>query len=254
MPHDPFLERLTKMKVWVLKLSLILLLASSTFADQWPQTNILYRVVFVRTKSLSGTAFTIERNGKQYLITARHLVKGLPPKDAQIEVLVNGSWTTLKGNIILPKNEEEDVAAFTLSHDLTVKFDIGVTTLIAPGQTGYFLGYPHGWYTNASGVRLPFVKRLSLSAVAETKNGTVFYYFDGFNNPGFSGGPITFYNSQTSMWDIVAVVSGFEPEAAKKLVGKEYVDTTTFVNSGVIVGYPLQPALDAIDDYMKKTP
>src|SRR6266446_2755114 len=58
----------------------------------------------------------------------------------------------------------------------------------------------------------------SVSAVPKTKNGAHYFYLNGFNNPGFSGGPVAFYDYKSNQWAIVAVISGFEPEAAKKLV------------------------------------
>jgi hypothetical protein len=93
------------------------------------------------------------------------------------------------------------------------------------------------------------VKRASISAVPQTQNGVRFFYLDGFNNPGFSGGPLAFYNYKTNKWSILAVISGFEQEAAKKRAGTEYVDTDTLVNSGVIVAYPMGYAIEALDKY-----
>ena len=74
------------------------------------------------------------------------------------------------------------------------------------------------------GQYVAFVKRASVSAVPKTKNGAHYFYLNGFNNPGFSGGPVAFYDYKSNQWAIVAVISGFEPEAAKKLVGQSYVD------------------------------
>ena len=43
---------------------------------QVPTSNVLYRVLKIRTAGSTGSAFTIEVDGKQYLITARHLLRG----------------------------------------------------------------------------------------------------------------------------------------------------------------------------------
>lgn len=73
---------------------LVLLIVALTFggwAEQWPTNNILFRVLFIKVGNSYGTAFTIERSGKQYLVTARHMVKNLPPKDATIEITFRDS-------------------------------------------------------------------------------------------------------------------------------------------------------------------
>lgn len=143
-----------------------------------------------------------------------------------------------------------DIAVFTLAQDLTPRFEIDLDASVAIGQEGYFFGYPHGWHSEVNGGYVAFVKRASISAVPQTQNGVRFFYLDGFNNPGFSGGPVAFYNYKTSKWAILAVISGFEQETAKKRVGTDYIDTDTLVNSGVIVAYPTAPALEALDKYI----
>ena len=40
-------------------------------------SNVIQRTFHIRYGSTTGTAFAIDRNKRQYLITARHVVKGI---------------------------------------------------------------------------------------------------------------------------------------------------------------------------------
>ena len=39
-------------------------------------TNVIQRTFFVKIGNMTGAAFTIDRNGRQYLVTARHIAGG----------------------------------------------------------------------------------------------------------------------------------------------------------------------------------
>ena len=235
----------------LLSVFLIVTFNLCALAEQWPTNNVLFRVLYIKVGDFTGSAFTIERGDKQYLITARHMLEGLPRNDASIQINFQGKWETLNGNVILPEERDVDIAVFTLPRELTPKFEIELGKIVTIGEGGYFFGYPHGWHSEVDRQYVAFVKRASVSAVPKTKNGAHYFYLNGFNNPGFSGGPVAFYDYKSNQWAIVAVISGFEPEAAKKLVGQSYVDADEMlVNSGVIVAFPIQPALDALDKYI----
>jgi hypothetical protein len=44
---------------------------------------------------------------------------------------------------------------------------------------------------------IPFMKRGSMSAVDASNPNAVVYYIDGFNDPGFSGGPVIYWEFAT---------------------------------------------------------
>ena len=56
---------------------------------------VIYRVFRLKVGQRSGTGFTIEEDGKEYLVTARHLAEPLCG-DCQIELFKNGAWSPLK--------------------------------------------------------------------------------------------------------------------------------------------------------------
>jgi heme/copper-type cytochrome/quinol oxidase subunit 2 len=62
-----------RVRTRTLSVLLALSLAATVAWAQVPTSNVLYRVLRIKTATSTGSAFTIEVDGKQYLITARHL-------------------------------------------------------------------------------------------------------------------------------------------------------------------------------------
>ncbi len=48
-------------------------------------------------------------------------------------------------------------------------------------------------------------------------------------------------------YKIVGVVQGYKEDTAKVLVNGEHVDTRVLVNSGILVGYHIEHAIQAIE-------
>ena len=57
--------------------------------------NVIYRVFRLKVGSEAGTAFTIEGEGREYLVTARHLAHSLQGT-SQVEVFKDGGWSPLE--------------------------------------------------------------------------------------------------------------------------------------------------------------
>jgi hypothetical protein len=119
------------------------------------------------------------------------------------------------------------------------------------GQQVWFIGYPFGKSSvparGSAIAALPFMKRGSMSAVDASNPDAVVYYIDGFNNPGFSGGPVVYWEFATHTYKIMAVVKGYTSDTAKVLINGQQVDTNILVNSGILVSYSIQHAIDAIE-------
>ncbi len=178
------------------------------------------------------------------------MVNGLPQKNAKIQIHIDKAWKDFTGDLILPDNKNIDIAFFTLLQPTTNASTVELGDTVTFGKEGYFFGYPYGLHTDVDGEYLPFIKKLSVSATAQTGSPSPFLYLDGFNNPGFSGGPVAFYDYQKQKWEIVAVISGFQPEQAWKKVGGKYVPPSTLVNSGIIIAYFIDPAIKTLDKYI----
>ncbi len=63
--------------------------------DAVPSEMLLQRTLFIKVGNMTGTAFKIDHMGKVYLVTARHVVAGLPEIDATIQVRRAGNWENL---------------------------------------------------------------------------------------------------------------------------------------------------------------
>lgn len=216
-------------------------------SEQYPTFSTTGRVFQIRVGSETGSSFTIERGDRQYLITARHLVKSLPVKNATVEISVGGLWKSLNVDIIYPPNIAVDIAVLKLSADLSSRYDNEIGGSVTLGQGCYFLGFPYQLYSVALGQHQPFEKHAYLSAIDNLDASAVIFYLDGFNNPGFSGGPVVFYDYKRSKWMIVAVISGYRSTEAQARVGRNFVNTNILVNSGIVITYSVQHAVDAID-------
>ncbi|MFL6196080.1 MAG: serine protease [Thermoanaerobaculia bacterium] len=235
-------------------------LAQMPQVPQVPTSNVLYRVIRLRTATSTGSAFTIEVDGKQYLITARHLLNGFG-SEGDVELWIDGRWSKTRVRAIYPAKEVVDIAALDPGRQLTITFPLepssGGLTL---GQQVYFLGYPYGLGTSRSAPappgfgELPFLKSGIVSAVDDRDPEASILYLDGQNNPGFSGGPIVFWHAPSRGFRVAGVVRGYRNEALPVVKreslddpgARAYNDLYTRSNSGIVIGYDIQHIVDAI--------
>ena len=58
--------------------------------------NVLLRVFQLKIGDSTGTCFTIDHNGRQYIITAKHVVSSLPEnKEHVVEIWHDKRWKKL---------------------------------------------------------------------------------------------------------------------------------------------------------------
>jgi prepilin-type processing-associated H-X9-DG protein len=154
--------------------------------------NIFTRVLRIETDSGAlATAFTIEVGEKQYLVTARHVLPDQEPH--KLKALGHTVELVFEGTPVPGIPQNVDIAVFALPEAVTPQFPLPATlTGMTYAHDVYFYGYPYGLSSTAAGAEcLPLVKRALMSAMLHD-NGAHILYLDGFNNPGFSGGPVTF--------------------------------------------------------------
>jgi hypothetical protein len=225
--------------------------------------------------SVQGTGFTLEVDGRQYLITAKHVVAGLKADDA-IEIRKGDQWSPVNVKIFRC-DDPIDIAVLVAPNQLTVTYPLEPTMKgVRYAQDMYFAGFPYGIFTNNGGGLFPlaFIKKAILSA-STLENGVTTIFLDGHNNPGFSGGPIVYRDLDRSdfTFKLAGVVSGFrfdrtpvlkpeeiKPEQIKpedvargRIVTKDghlfrLNDSEELVdfNTGIVVGYSISHALDLI--------
>ena len=120
---------------------------------------------------------------------------------------------------LFPPSGEADIAVLETDEKASQPFKVtimGKTDGVTMGQQIWFLGYPFGLGSHVGeGLLIPFMKGGTMSAIDATNPDAVVLYIDGFNNPGFSGGPIIFWNFTSHTYEILGVVQGYKEEAAK---------------------------------------
>lgn len=234
----------------------------------------------VRVGNAQGTAFTIEVNKRQYLITAKHVVASLKPSDS-IQVFSDNRWQPLNVKVFRCK-DPVDIAVLVPPFQITQALPLEPTlSNMVWGQDMYFLGFPFGMSIPGGGTNgsypIAIVKKGILSAIS-SQNGAKVILLDGYNDPGFSGGPIVFRHIGGPRYTfyLAGVITGFRPELVpvtkpvavkpnQDLGGIEswrivhlrsgqkaiLEDTQEFVplNTGIIVGYSIEPAVNLIHQH-----
>ncbi len=280
-----------------LKLILSLLLLCSAPAGAQVQFNAISNVFQLHTPAGFGSAFTMTVDNRQYLITAKHMVRGLKT-DGSLEsvklTVLKEAGTADSRPTLTSKAVSVRIFACKSPVDIAVLIPSELVRLtptleavpddMAIGQEGYFLGFPLGYAMTVGGANfpfpVPFTKKGTLSNIDYSEQADLML-FDGYNNFGFSGGPVVYQEKKEGTKSVVgtfyvaAVISGFIPELIpnanwrlskpsdnlsqieewriKKQDGKTYIleDAKTVVptNTGIIAAYNIHHALDVIKEH-----
>lgn len=168
----------------------------------------------LRIGAVVGTAFALDVDGKQYLVTARHLAEMLGPQ-SPLKLFHERIWKPLRSDVAGHGKGEIDISVLATdqllaSPELTLPAD----HQFIYGQEVFFLGYPYGWWGDVGdflrGYPLPFVKRGIVSCIEFGPGKESRVYLDGHNNRGFSGGPVVFPDpANRSILKVGAVISGY---------------------------------------------
>jgi hypothetical protein len=242
--------------------------------------NVYTRVFEIKAGGSTGSAFALDLDGRQYLVTAKHMVAGLKPKDS-LAIYENDQWSSIDVSVFLC-DDPIDIAVLVPPRVLTHAdaLEPGLATSIFFGQDVYFLGFPYGLSMNSKHANnaYPFalVKKGIYSANIE-EEGVKVIILDGNNNFGFSGGPIVYrdLNQSKLVFYVLGVISGFKPDFAPvvkpevitpgediskieswrrvTIEGQQQVlrDTGKFVlfNTGLVRGYPIEHAVKVIHEH-----
>lgn len=155
--------------------------------------------------SCIGTAFTIDRGDRQYLVTAGHVAPRFGDRPYHVEIFRGGVWERVGVKVVGAGSGTLDVAVLVPEKPLTPQCRLKASSALYLGQRVSFLGYPYGWDGGgaelSNGYPLPFLKAGVVSAVQAAEasgasgliGGTPLpdgFYVDAHANPGFSGGPL----------------------------------------------------------------
>jgi hypothetical protein len=255
-----------------MRLSRILLqfFCAAVFLSAQPTINMLQRVFMIEYKNERGTAFSIDIDGREYWVTARHILTGAkskpfgnyPDKTVDVKFLNPGGdgeqWLPEKFTVLQPA-ADVDVAVLIPAAPILV--DVSPSPPASSqgltfGGACEFLGFAYGggwrakWDTGAS-FWLPYIKRCGVSGMDSDSH---MWILDGINNAGFSGGPVILGTGNDLK--IVAVISGYHPEPTDVIRGDAKGDAVAAakdkvnLNSGFILAYDISHAVDLI----KKNP
>jgi len=249
--------------------------------------NVLLRTKRIVSGAGSGTAFTIDVDSRQYLITAKHIMAQTPGTKGIVRLCDAEAKCNEVAVSILRCADPVDIAVLVPDHQLTVAFELLPETKgMIFGQEVFFVGYPYGdtsLNTNTPDGDIGFIRRATLSA-QEKKPGWVRLYLDGRNNPGFSGSPIVYrdLNRPDVQFKVAGVISGYRPDITEVMrpipiepsaitaedrarsviidmadgTHRKLTPTGDYVsgNTGIVVGYSIDAAVDLIRQSELKGP
>jgi len=239
----------------------------------------LYRVKKMAVGPASGTAFIVEVDNRQYLITAKHVVATISGDQGDVELFVgDGRRETLQVKI-LRCEDPIDIAVLVPRSPLIATVD---PVLVSNGnvtfsQDVFFVGFPYGddgLSTRFEDAAFGFIRKATMSAMRREKGG-ILMFLDGINNGGFSGGPVVYrdLNEPARPLKVIGVISAYrsdvtvvkkmmpiqawevtaEDKATNRVAIKDgqtfrLVDTDSVVlnNSGIVHAYGINAAFDLI--------
>jgi len=213
-------------------------------------SNVIHRVLYVRYGSGTATAFTLDVDGRQYVVTARHVVEGFG-ESGSIDIFANGDWQSTPARLVGHAPGDRDISILAVGHQITPR---GLTMEptskgVIYGQDVFFLGFPYGlvgkFLLAGHGHPLPLVKKATVSLFQTDE----LFLLDGHNNPGFSGGPVVFTAPGVNEYKVFAVVSGYKSVEQSVLAGGQQVyahEGKPLVipsNTGIIVAWAIDFAV-----------
>lgn len=209
--------------------------------------NVYDRIFFIKGQCY-GTAFTIDLDGKQYLISAHHVVG----ETTSLKIYHDQKWKDVPVSIVGVRRDEVDIVVMAPSVRLSSEIELGVAIGgFILGQDVYFAGFPYKMFANGGDVMmgrpLPFVKKGILSAGMDPIDDVKRLYVDAINNEGFSGGPLVFAVPGTTQYSVIGVVSKFKVEY-ESVINDRDEDTGFRVayNTGFLLAYSMKHVLDLI--------
>ena len=213
-------------------------------------SNILLRVFPIRIGTNHGTAFTLEIDNRQYIVTAKHVLEGEMP--AAVEIGLD-DWTTIPVRLVGRGQEQQDVLVLATDRQLSVAYpvDIGTKELLL-GQSVRFLGY----FSKVRASPLPGHKERGAPLVmggvvsgfnfreADREGSSL--WIDGHNNRGFSSGPVVFQpatapSMEACRWKIAGVISGYAtaPVEVRTIAGGQTA-ALAISNAGLLRAVPIE--------------
>lgn len=216
-------------------------------------SNVLQRTLKIRRRRSTATAFTVDRRGRQYLVTARHVLRGMV-RGESLGVWYEGRWRALDVGVAGIGEGEADVAVLAASIQLSPTHRLEESNEeLCYGQPVYVLGFPHGYDGDGGeinrGLPIPFAKSGIVSAMESGGAGRI--YIDAHANEGFSGGPVVFHPNggpvEPSELRLAGVVTGSIHHARTVSDHSGNQLATVRENAGIVVAVGIERVVNLID-------
>lgn len=212
--------------------------------------NVFQRVFFVRYGEATGTAFTIDQDGRQYIVTARHVCNDLEGTGV-IAIFREGQWIQVPVTVVgvgQSADLADDVIVLASERQLSPALPMTASSAgLIFGQQVFFLGFPYGLHSSAlldGGYPLPLIKQAIVSGWDGPNMAT--FLLDGHNNPGFSGGPAVFKPDNSNEFRVFGIVSAYHTENSVVTFNGQPTLLSSKANTGIIVCPSIKKATDFI--------
>ncbi|MFH4965675.1 serine protease [Gaetbulibacter sp. M235] len=210
--------------------------------------NVIARTYHIKYKNGTGTCFTIDFEGKQYFVTAKHVIENL--KNGEIvELFYKKKWQKVQVKLT-GHSKYSDVSVFAT--DILLNKDLPLPTKfggIAYGQDLYFLGFPYGLKSEVGSLNrefpFPLVKKGILSAIF-MEPPAKYMLIDGHNNPGFSGGPVVFKEGNSNVFNVCGIISSYRFELQETYLNNKPTQIKLKANTGIVIAYTIDNAIELI--------
>lgn len=216
--------------------------------------NVLWRTFYING-SQYGSGFAIDVDGRQYLVTASHLLN-LNGDQTQLKVHRDKGWQEVTAKVVGVR-ADADVAVLEMPQKLApwdnLPLEASDDGLIL-GQDVYIIGFPLRWTDLGKGPKFPLIRKGTFSSVDEGDSPRKLL-IDVINNAGFSGGLVVFRPGEqaTARFQVAGVVTSFLTAHAPVLDSKgEFTGCTVETNTGLLIAHDIRYAVNLIHAHHEK--
>lgn len=216
-------------------------------------SNVILRTFFLKFGASTATGFTLDHDGRQYFVTARHVCPDIGSGDI-VSIRKENTWVDFPIELVGagdPNELSADITVLAFDKQISPSLSMPATAAgLTWGQDVYFLGYPYGLHSDAftsDGYPIPLIKRALMSGSTGATADS--FLLDGHNNSGFSGGPAVFRPVGQAAGDyrVFGVISGYKSTTSPiKFQGKE-TGLSSEENTGIIVCSSIKQVTDLIE-------
>ncbi len=212
--------------------------------------NVLQRVFKILHNGKTASSYTIEKNDKQYLVSASHVFEGSTEVN-QLHIFHDNQWKNINVNVVFNSHKTGDTIVFALPHDISPRHLVEYGTEgVIMGTWSHFLGFPLDLAGPGDDINnrfpIPFIKAALISSINGEQHGLNTLYLDGHNNRGFSGGPVVWSPDPAGKKPkIIGTISGYLGEYPTASATDEVVDMFE-VNAGIIRAYWVKDIFDLL--------